>query len=242
MTGHDRWADSLGAYMLGALPEDERHGFEIHLASCPACRGDVERLRPAADALPAAADQFTAPPELRDRIMRVVNAEAELLRAARPGTDAPPPRAARRRLRLPTLSRTRPAFALATTAVALAIGLGGGLLLAGDESGPVTRTLAASVSVPQGSAQLVVDGDHGRIVADGLPEPGAGRVYQVWLKRPGRPAPEPTDALFSVRRGGVASVDVPGRLEEVEAVLVTSEPEGGSDAPSRAPIIVARLA
>jgi hypothetical protein len=66
-------------------------------------------------------------------------------------------------------------------------------------------------------------------------------VYQVWLQRKGSDTAEPTDALFTVRPGGEATVEVPGSIDDVAAVMVTSEPDGGSDAPTRDPIIVASL-
>ena len=72
---------------------------------------------------------------------------------------------------------------------------------------------------------------HGRLVASDLPAPPNGRVYQVWLDKGGK-APEPTNALFSTRRDGSASVDVPGSLEGVRAVMVTDEPVGGSTKPT----------
>jgi anti-sigma-K factor RskA len=241
MTGHETWADSVGAYMLGALPDAEREGFEDHLATCAICREDVERLRLAAEALPASPPTVAPPPELRDRIMAVVRSEAELLQAAGGRADAsePPRRRIRLGRRLPSI---RPAFALAAVAGALAVGVAGGLSLSGGDVGPGTRTLAAQTADRAVSARLVVRDGHGTLVAQRLPAPGEGRVYQVWLKRPGRAAPEPTNALFGVRRDGSASVDVPGSLAGVEAVMVTSEPDGGSESPTRRPLIVARLA
>ena len=35
----------VGAYLLGALPAEERAGFEAHLDGCAACRGDVASCR-----------------------------------------------------------------------------------------------------------------------------------------------------------------------------------------------------
>jgi anti-sigma factor RsiW len=61
---HDVWADAVGAYLLEALPYDERAAFEAHLRDCVACRRDVEALRVAADALPVAVPQMEAPPQL----------------------------------------------------------------------------------------------------------------------------------------------------------------------------------
>jgi hypothetical protein len=52
----------------------------------------------------------------------------------------------------------------------------------------------------------------------------------VWLDRGGK-TPEPTDALFSTRSDGSASVDVPS-LEGVRRVMVTDEPNGGSRTPT----------
>lgn len=237
---HDRWADSLGAYLLDALPAGERAGFEAHLAQCAACRADEELLTVARDALPASPAQLDPPPELKDRIMRVVNAEAELLRAAGPEADRPPAPAAAERRRFAWWP-FRPALAVAATfALLLAGGVTGVLLRGGDGGGGDTRTLQAQVAAPDATAQLQIDGGRTRLVARRLPAPPSGRVYQVWLKRPGQD-PEPTDALFRTRRDGSASVDVPGSVDGVEAVLVTDEPDGGSPAPTRKPIIVASL-
>ena len=39
---HERWEDAAGTYVLGALPDDERAGYEAHLDDCPACRAEVD--------------------------------------------------------------------------------------------------------------------------------------------------------------------------------------------------------
>ena len=76
MTDHREWEETAAAYLLDALADDERADFERHLDGCHDCRRDVERLRVASDALPASARQVAPPPELKDRIMAIVNAEA----------------------------------------------------------------------------------------------------------------------------------------------------------------------
>ncbi|MDQ3849020.1 MAG: anti-sigma factor, partial [Actinomycetota bacterium] len=97
---------------------------------------------------------------------------------------------------------------------------------------------------PGASAQLRIADRRAQLVVAGLPAPPRGRIYQVWLKHAGtRQAPEPTPVLFSVTRDGRASVAVPGDLGDVDAVLVTDEPLGGSQVPTRpTPIISARPA
>lgn len=238
MTGHeDQWADAIGAYLLKALPADEAEAFETHLAGCEACREEVAFLQVAADALPASPEQYEPPPELKSRIMAVVSAEASLLQAAGARADEPegqpPPRRRRLAVLRPDWWSLRPGLALASALAVLVLGgVGGAVLTGGDGS----RTVQAAL-VPAGAdAHLIVRDDHSTLVADGLPGPGQGRVYQVWLKRAGED-PQPTSALFDVRTDGTASVDVPGDLSDVEAVLVTSEPDGGSMRPTRDPLL-----
>ena len=42
--GCAEWRDDLGAYVIGALEEDEHAAMRRHLAACPACRADYEDL------------------------------------------------------------------------------------------------------------------------------------------------------------------------------------------------------
>jgi anti-sigma-K factor RskA len=222
---HERWAGASGGYVLGALEDGERSGFQSHLEGCPACREEVRRLQGAVDALPASVLQVAPPPELKGRVMAEVEREATLLAAA----GAPADRPARRRRRAPAF--WRPALA---AAAALGIGLLLGLGLGGGED---VRTVPLA-----GAAQgeLRVRDDGATLVVRGLAAPPPGRVYQVWVKRPGR-APEPTSTLFAPRADGSATAAVPGSVGDAEAVLVTDERAGGARAPTRAPVISADL-
>jgi len=228
---HDQWADSLGAWLLGALPDDEAEGFAAHLDACAVCRDEAATLRVAADALPASVEPRTPPPALKGRLMAIVEREASLLEAAGPESDrAPRPEPRRRRFSWGSLFQ-RPALAAGLAALLLVVGAGAGLLGREAIDGG-TQTITARVSGASGaSASLEVDDGRGRLVATDLPAPPAGRVYQVWLDKGGA-SPEPTDALFSTRSDGSASVDVPGSLDGVRNVMVTDEPAGGSGKPT----------
>jgi len=126
-------------------------------------------------------------------------------------------------------------------AVLIALGVAGGVLLSDNgSSGTTVQARVVAPTSPGARASLTVDNDRGTLNVDQFPPPPSGRVYQVWLKRPGRP-PDPTTALFSVRDGR-ATVDVPGSLEGVDQVLVTDEPDGGSEQPTREPVIIAQPA
>jgi hypothetical protein len=224
---HARFADDAGAYLLGALEEAERVAFELHMESCPECRGAVERLRPAADALPRGVEQVDPPARLKASIMDAVRAE---------GDAAPEPRRERPRLRLPSL-RLRPALAGAMLVLGLLVGFGVAQLAGGGDD---ERTLTATVDatrLPMASAELRVEGDgeDGAIVtAEGLPDPGPGRVYQAWIARGDRVSPAPT---FVANRDGSGTVGLPEDLSGADAVLFTRERRGGARVPGEQPVM-----
>ncbi len=219
----------VAAYALGALTDEETRRFEAHLDTCDLCRTDLAALRPVVAALPAAADQVAPPPALRKRIMRVVEHEArERERAARP-----------QRERRPLLS-FRPLPALAAACALILGGVGIGIAVIDDEGAPSPTTIAGQCNRGcERVAMRVVDG-HGTLKVQGMDQPPEGRVYQVWTQRFGHD-PRPTDALFTVDKYGRASVDVPGDTRNVDQVLVTDEPRGGSPVPSTAPYLEVRM-
>ena len=172
--------------------------------------------------------------------MSVVRAESELLLAAGPMADRPIVREPSRRF---SLLRLRPWPAAVLAASLLALGIGGGALLDGGGSGDPA---AAADRLRAGAdrrdaARCASPATAPSSSSPGLPAPPEGRIYQVWLDRDNGTAPEPTEALFSVRHGR-ASVDVPGDLRGVKQVLVTDEPLGGSEVPTRQPVIAASMA
>ena len=239
---HEDFKDTGAAYLLGALPVDEHAAYEAHLAECPECRHEVDHLAPAVHVLPSSVEPLAPPASLRARIMAEVEREAELLAAAGPQADRPPPRSRRRSWALPRLPR--PALArIAVAATLLAVGVAGGLAAAGLV-GDDAHTVVATVDERRASGAEVeievADGDSVMLVARGLPAPPRDRVYQVWLKRPGQP-PEPTSALFAPSSDGTATATVPGSVDDVEQVLVTDEPTGGSDVPTTDPLLVADM-
>lgn len=233
--------DTAASYALGALPEDELEAFRAHLETCDACQREVAELTPAVNALPLTAPPAAPSPELKDRIMATVRSEASLLAAAGPEADRPPapkPRRERRRFALAGLS-LRPAVAALAAGFLIAVGVAGALVAT---RGDGTRTVPAAVriaSAPNASATVVTDASgKAQLHVRNVPPAGTGRVYQVWLKRRGRP-PTPSTALFTVDRTGHADVTVPENTKGTEALLVTREPDGGSKVPTSAPVIIA---
>jgi anti-sigma-K factor RskA len=217
MSDHTRYRDDVGAYLLGALTELEQHAFERHMAGCTECQEELERLRPAADALPGSVEQLQPPASLKASLMEVVEREARAER--QPAVS----RAPRRRF-------LRPALVAAGVLIALAIGVTL-TQLGGDD----TRTVAARVdpAMPQAGGSLRIEGDDGTLRLHGMPELSGTRVYQVWLQHGERMVPVRT---FTVGRSGAGRVELPD-VSDAKGVFVTREPRGGAQVPSENPIV-----
>jgi anti-sigma factor RsiW len=229
---HTEYREEIGAYLLGALTDLERQAFERHVAGCAECRDELERLRPAADALPRSVEQVEPPPGLKTSLMEVVESEAR----ERSGAPAARRRSPRR-IRLPSLAGFRPALVAAALALGLVAGFGVAQLAGGDDD---ARTVAATVDegrLPDASGSLRIqgDGEDGAILSvQGMPPPGGDRVYQAWVQRDGTVVPQPT---FEVGADGGGAVAVPDDLSGAGAILVTREARGGARAPSERPLI-----
>jgi hypothetical protein len=211
------------AYVLGAL--DEPESYRQHLGTCTACQAEVARLQPVVDTLPATVPPQSAPAAVRRRVLSVVRAEAELLRAAGHEADEPPRRGRRWRARGAVLAwGALAASAAAVLAIALAAG-----------SSQQTRVTSAQVAIVGAHASLRQVGGHSELLLAGMPQPPPGKIYEIWLSRGA--APQPTDALFGVTSYGSGAVAVPGSLRGVKEVLVTSERLGGSSHPTSTPLV-----
>jgi anti-sigma-K factor RskA len=233
---HEQYEENVGAYLLGALTELESEVFERHVASCAVCRQEFDQLRLASEALPRAVEPVEPPPSLKKSLMEIVNAEAkQRAQAAVP---------ARKRFRLP-FPRLTPAFAGGMACLLLAVGvaIGFGVSNIGGGSDKTVTALVDHSRVPMGSATLVVRDDRAKgavLKVDGMPPPGANRVYEVWLHRGNSFVP--AGALFDVSRDGSGSAAIPANLKGVDGIAVTREARGGAEKPTEQPVMSFRLA
>lgn len=220
----------VAAYVLGALEDAELDAFRGHLETCIVCRDELVSFQQIADALPMSAPQHRAPKSLRRHVLAEVDADI----ARRVGARQ---RSAWRRRMMPSLTISRPGFALATALAAVVIAVGA-LALGSSTVGAGTRVFHAQVPGHSGSAEVRVTGDHAELVVHHLAAPPAGKIYEVWLAR-AHQKPQPTSALFSVTSG---AVDVPGDVRDVQQLMVTTEPAGGAKVPTLPAVITAKLA
>jgi anti-sigma-K factor RskA len=226
---HSRWDDDLAAYALGALHPRETEEFQAHLAGCVRCRTELRWLEPAIDSLPASVDQIEPPPQLRDRILGVIDADA-----------VPHARSGRRRSTRWSLGALRPAMTAAAVALALVAGLAGGYALSGDDDGATVTTVPVRAAGPaiQTSAAVVRNGDSWTLEVEDIPTLRRGDVYQVWLAHGKRIEPS---VLFVPSHGNTARVALPRTVASADQIMVTREPAGGSLEPTSAALMQARL-
>jgi hypothetical protein len=252
---HDIYSADAAPYLLGALTELEVQRFEAHAKECPICRDEVDRLRPAVEALPRSAPPVRPPAGLKASLMEVVEAEAgERGRAPSAshsvGARARPRPFARLRERLAGSGEgwagARPALAWASVAVVLFVGGLAGyaatqLTAEGTDEG---RTLAAQADeerLPSASGSLVVHSsgeDGGVLRVQGMPPLDRDSVYQVWVRRGGETI---SQSMFSVGQNGEGAAAVADDLRGADSVMVTREDTGGAKAPSENPVMTVSL-
>ncbi len=224
-TSHERWNEELAAYLLGALAPGEAEEVERHLEGCDRCQAELRWLTPARDALPETVVRLEAPPELRERLLSEVRADARRAEgAARP---------ARRRLGWFRNAAWRPLAAAAALLLIVAAVVGYEVGSGGSGGGSPTKV---EVDGPTGVVAAVsMEGTvHGRIeLSDVHPLPH-DRVLEAWLERDGKVEAVPT--LFVPNSEGEAATTL-GDMRGVSTVMVTQEPPGGSSAPTSKPIV-----
>lgn len=75
MTTHEQFADDLALYSLGALEGEDRQNLEQHLATCPACKLELEQLRGDGALLALSVSGPKPPQRSRQRLLDAVAKE-----------------------------------------------------------------------------------------------------------------------------------------------------------------------
>ncbi|HEU0193212.1 MAG TPA: anti-sigma factor [Gaiellales bacterium] len=202
------------ACALDAVDADERPRVDAHLAACPDCRAEVDRLTETVTGLAYARPPLEPPAELRARVLAGLTDVAA----------APAPAGKeRRRLRRPRL-----VLALAAAVVLLAVGglvaheRGGGVAPAPPQTVALGRFGSATVA---GDGQLVLD--------TAAVQPPPGRVYEAWLISDGHAKPAGILTPGQAQRIPTSLV-----VNSGDTIAVTSEPAQGAHLqPTTAPIV-----
>ncbi len=240
----------LAAYALGERELDA--AAREHLETCAECQRAYREYAAVAQTLPFTAPEASPPPELRDRIIAAVAAEAE------PAPEAP-------RAALPREHRARRQgwglwTALAASLVAALALLGWNLSLRSQLSAqelqvaasregwqamialmndPQVRSTPVAGSGARGTFWMAPGQEIACLMVQGMPPLAEGQVYQVWLLDDGQRV---SGGVFEARNGNGWVIIRPGNtLDRYRTVVVTAEPRGGSPAPTGPQIMVGEL-
>jgi len=221
--------DLTAAYALDALDPEDAREYEVHLARCERCREELASLSEAAGALAYATDTPRPPAELRARILQQAARERSNVIPLRPRWAAP-------------------VAAVAAVAACAAIGLG---IWAASLSSKLDRRadafseqerIAAILAQPASRKIPLEDGQgtlvvtpmgEGVLVLNRLRPAQSGRTYEAWIARGATPEPAGTFDGGS----NVVLVRLKRPVTKGSAVMVTEEPEGGTDAPTGHPFV-----
>jgi anti-sigma-K factor RskA len=248
MNGMDqeRFEDLKDAYVLGALPEEERVEFEQYLAAHPDLQAEMEELSAVAGLLAFSVREQEPAPDLRRKIMDTVEAEAVQ------------PRTSQRRSWLSRLwEAVGPRDLALAGAAVLAIGLFSWSMLLQGEVQDLQGRVQSLQSQPQDQTQgpqmialggagteqgvraelLTLKDKRAVLVAENMPPAPEGKTYQIWVIKGDTPKPS---GLFEPKGDSIAAV-VENPVEGADAVAVTIEPEGGSQEPTTDPMLVGKV-
>lgn len=238
-----------GARALDALEPLETRVFDDHLNTCPTCADEYSGLQATA-AMLGAAEALVPPARLRERILDAASRTPQL-RPVMVGQDGDSRWTAgpvRHRTGEQKRSWTRRPSAWLAAAAAVVV-LGGGVALTVSQSGDSSSDVAAELqqcvandaaarvltpSVGSGGTVRQSDSCHGVVVQlPDLPAAAAGQAYQMWLVD-GETAT--SVGLVTVPTGGGSPSMVSSVISaDDDAFAVTTEPAGGSSAPTTDP-------
>jgi anti-sigma-K factor RskA len=254
---HDIVQPLLTDYVLDELDAPQRREVEQHLRTCVDCASETRELAQAFQSIGLAPEPIAPPPHLRAQVL------ARLARESDAVTARPAPRETRRFL-WPLAFAAAVAgllFAIAAiwTSMQVRRDLQRELASARAEADRLVTEMSATRLQADLAVTILTAADMRRIdlagyeasrdavaraywsptqglliVADRLPAPPAGRVYQVWLIESG--APRPVSAgLIDPGSGSRGMLLVPppaGVSNSPVIVAVTDEPRGGVPAPT----------
>jgi len=225
----------VGAYVLDALPTDERAHFERHLNECDVCDAEVRGLREVAASLAVSAEE-PPPATLRRRVLSAI----DVIRPLAPGTRSPSRRSWGGRL------------ALVAAGLAILVFVGGIGVQLGRRADPALDAVAGQVLSAPDVRSVVLEGDRGVqatlhwspgldegvLIAAGLTDPEDGGVYHLWAHRQGQPRPA---GSFDVPERGTVS-QIISDLRDVQQIAVTIEPDEGATTPTGPVVLEGSLA
>lgn len=229
---HTLIEELLAVRSLHGLDGDDLATLEREVAShgdCDECARLREGFDEVAGRLGLSLEPVAVDPEMADRILTL----------ARGGEGAVPADDVVADELRPRRGRTwRRALAVAASFAVLAAGIA--IVRAGGGHGVIAAQRFIDLEGDEGSLVVAYTPGEATIVVWGqdLPDPGAGRVYELWTFVDGTPI---SQGCLRPSGGAIAAV-LPGEIGDAQQVAVTREPASCPDAPTTQPIFDGTLA
>jgi anti-sigma-K factor RskA len=223
----------VGAFVTHALEDELRIAFAEHLPDCDSCTKEVEEFNETLTLLASLSDA-QPPAHLRAEVLQSIS---------RVRVDPPndPGQQSGRRFRWSQIA--------VAASLILAVLFGSFAVVqqlrideierAQSLNRPAAELLQATdlrtypFTWPDGAkgAYLVSRQQNRALITGAVPTVDPGRTYQLWSMRNGHPDPGPT---FDAAANKIWTAD----FDTVQAIAITSEPEGGSPQPTNDPLVV----
>ena len=228
--------ESIPAYVLGSLDDDEARLVAEHIRVCQLCRKELDAYQIVADQLSLAVPDVPPSVELRSRLMERIQSLNKKPVSRFEGWRLP--------------RRLIPAGVIAGLLLIVLLAFSNLLLWQRLKNldvltGPLGMRAIALQNTdesPGASGFVIVgaDGQNGVLVVDQLPPLDEAHEYQAWLERAGTYT---NGAIFSVDKSGYRGVRLtaPESLLKYSSVQVTIEPAGGSEAPMGRQVLTGSL-
>jgi anti-sigma-K factor RskA len=219
--------DSIPAYVLGSLEEQEARLVAEHLAGCHACRRELEAYQTVTDQLLLVLPEVDPPPGLKPRLMeRVKGLNGRRIPESK--VWRPPERL----LPVGAFIGLLLILVLAVSSLVLGRQAANAEVITGPDG---MRAIALqNTGTALGASGFVIvgaDGKNGVLVVDKLPPLDETREYQAWLRRDSM---DTSAAVFQVDEDGYRGMRLiaPESLLNYASVQVTIGPAGGSASPT----------
>jgi hypothetical protein len=239
---HEELRDQYELYVLGVAGEPERSEIREHLSSgCEVCMAEMKRAREMAALLGGTVAPAAPSPKLRRRILASVGHEQRgwgwtpawaalaflsifgaIYFSSRERNFAEQAARLREQMGRQTVELTRlnEAFAIMNA--------------------PDTKEASFGEEQPKPKGKVFWNPSQGvLLIASNLPPAPAGKRYEMWFIKGGKPAPA---GMFQSESDGTAMHMQHGSVQPDDVVAVTLENEAGADQPTSQPLIVAPLA
>jgi len=241
MEAENHVLESIPAYALNSMGQEDRLQVQEHLRLCASCRAELDAYQRVVEELAYAIPRAIPPADLKHKILHSLPEKRVPVAQTQPASVWQR-LWGRQRSFSPVWAFTSLFLVIILAASNLWLWQRVSKLEASSQAGFQVVALAGTDKAPQASGMLVIshDGDMGTLVVDSLPPLDDAHQYQIWLNRDGQRA---NGGVFSVSKDGYGALRILTNepLIQFKTFGITIEPTGGSTEPTGDKVLAGSL-